>query len=160
MIIQKAELFKDLSKDAMNEIARIMVEESYEKGTQLYTTRDPAKYFYILVDGRVHLTMETEAEIDYTLTGEGEIFGWSSMVDRECYTANGECVIPTKAVKIDKDKLNQIFQKYPADGMTFFKGLAGAIAQRLIDNYNSFLSQGSRKDDTYGSRQVMTSAEE
>ena len=158
MIIQKANLFKDLSKDAMNEIARIMVEESYEKGTQLYTTRDPAKYFYILVDGRVHLTME--AEIDYTLTREGEIFGWSSMVDRECYTANGECVIPTKAVKIDKDKLNQIFQKYPADGMTFFKGLAGAIAQRLIDNYNSFLSQGSRKDDTYGSRQVMTSAEE
>ena len=104
--------------------------------------------------------METEAEIDYTLSREGEIFGWSSMVDRECYTANGQCVIPTKAVKIHKDKLNQVFQKYPIDGMIFFKGLAGAVAQGLIDNYNAFLSQGSQKDDTYGSRQVMTSAEE
>ncbi|MGO9572342.1 MAG: Crp/Fnr family transcriptional regulator [Desulfomonilaceae bacterium] len=141
MIIQKASLFKDLSQQAMNETARIVAEETHAKGTQLYAPQDPAKYFYILVTGRVRLALGNEPELDYTVMKEGEVFGWSSVVGREFYTTRAECVVPTKLVKIDRDDLNQIFQKYPADGVIFFKRLARAVVQRLVDNYNAGLRE-------------------
>jgi len=160
MIIQKADLFKNLSPEAMQEISKIMKEESHEKNTVLYTTSSPAQHFFILIQGRVRLTMETAAKIDYTLTREGEIFGWSSMVGRSTYTAGGECVVPTRLVRIDKDELEKVFQRYPSDGMTFYKGLSAAIARRLMENYSSFLSHGGLSSATYGTGQVMSSAEE
>jgi CRP-like cAMP-binding protein len=55
MIIQKAELFKDLSPEIVNEISKIMVEESYEPGALVFEAGTPDKNFYILVEGMVHL---------------------------------------------------------------------------------------------------------
>lgn len=160
MIIQKADLFRYLSSEAMQEISKIMKEESYDKNTVLYTTSSPAKHFFILIEGRVRLTMETVAKIDYTLTREGEILGWSSMVGRSTYTAGGECVAPTRLVRIDRDDLEKVFERYPSDGMKFYKGLAAAVARRLMENYNAFLSHGGVSSDTYGTGQVMSSDEE
>jgi len=160
MIMQKADLFNGLSQDALTEISNAMVEETYDKGTVIYTDKDPANYFYTLIDGRVVLAIGKEAEIDYTVNRAGEVFGWSSMIDRECYTTNAECVIPTKVAKIGKQKLNRILDKHPHDGTVFFKRLAAAVVQRLLDNYNAFLSQGSLQGVTYGTGQVAGDSEE
>jgi len=161
MFIENTELFKDLGDDVMNEIAKIMTEESYDKGDVIFTQTQPAKDFYILVNGRVRLTLGGEAEIEYTVTKSGEVFGWSGMLDRKYYTARAECAGPTKLVKIEKDKLNRIFAKHPENGMTFFKKLAGAVFQRLIYNYEAFLSEGSLRGVTsFGTGQVSDTRED
>lgn len=92
----------------MNEAAKIMVEESYEKGTQLYSPQDEANLFYILLDGRVRLTLGKEPGVDHVATKPGEVFGWSSIVGREFYTTHAECVIPTKLVKIDSHGIDAL----------------------------------------------------
>jgi CRP-like cAMP-binding protein len=160
MIIQNTDLFRELSQQAIAEIAKLAIKESHGKGTVLYTQKDPAKYFYSLAEGAVRLTMAKEGEIDYTVSKAGEVFGWSSMGDRVYYTANAVCVMPTKVAKIQKDELNKVFDKYPRDAAIFFKRLAGDVVQRLIGNYNAFLSEGSLKGVTYGSGQVMGGSEE
>jgi CRP-like cAMP-binding protein len=155
MIIQKADLFKDQSQETMNEITKVMVEESHEKGSLVFKAGAPANHFYILVDGRVRVSIGTEAEIDYTVNLPGEAFGWTGMVDRPVYVASAECVAPSKVVKIEKDSLNKIFEKHPEMGMMFFKRLAGAVVQRLIYNYETFLSEGSLKGvSSFGTGQV------
>jgi CRP-like cAMP-binding protein len=148
MIIQKAELFKDLGPEITNEISNIMIEESYEPGKFIFEAGRPARHFYILIEGRVRLYIGTKAEISYTVNIPGEAFGWTGLVDRPAYTATAECVAPSKIVKIEKESLNRIFEKDTASGMMFFKRLAGAVVQRLIYNYESFLSAGSLKDVT------------
>ncbi|MFH0957209.1 MAG: cyclic nucleotide-binding domain-containing protein [Pseudomonadota bacterium] len=160
MIIQGADLFSAMSLDAINEIKTSIVEESHDKGSLLFKQDDPAKYFYTLINGRVQLAIGKEGEIDYTISRPGEIFGLSSMVDRECYTANAQCIAPTKIAKIQKDKLEQILEKYPRDATLFFKHLSAAIMKRLIDNYGAFLSQGSLQGVSYGSRQVASESED
>jgi CRP-like cAMP-binding protein len=160
MIIQKAELFKDLGPEIVGEISNIMVEESYEKGSLVFKAGDPANSFYLVVDGRVRLSMGAEGRIDYTASLPGEAFGWTGMVDRPGYVATAECVTPCKVIKVEKAKLNQVLEKDPASGMIFFKRLAGAVVQRLIDNYGAFLSEGSLTGVTYGSGQVMSSGED
>ncbi|MCA1959299.1 MAG: cyclic nucleotide-binding domain-containing protein [Desulfomonile sp.] len=159
MIIQKADLFKDLSPEAMSEIAKIMVEESHEKGSLLFKAGDPATSFYLITEGMVRLSIGTGGEIDYTANRPGEAFGWTGIVDRPAYVATAECVTPCKLVRIDKESLNTLLEKDPASGMIFFKRLAGAVVQRLIDNYGAFLSEGSLKGVTYGTGQVMGSEE-
>ncbi len=159
MIIQEADLFKELSQEIRNEISEIMVEESYEKGASIFKAGEPANSFYLIVDGRVRLSVGTEAQIDYTASVPGEAFGWTGMVDRPTYVATAECLTPCKVVKIEKEKLDRILKKDLGSGMIFFKRLAGAVVQRLIDNYGMFLSQGYLKGVSYGTGQVLGSEE-
>ena len=51
-------------------------------------------------------------------------------------------------MKIENKSLNQIFEKDPASGMIFYKRLAGSVVQRLIWNYEAFISEGSLKEVT------------
>jgi hypothetical protein len=83
------------------------------------------------------------------------------MVDRPVYVASAECVAPSKVVKIGKESLNNIFEKHPEMGMMFFKRLAGAVVQRLIYNYETFLSEGSLKGvSSFGTGQVTDTSPE
>lgn len=160
MIIQEADLFRDVKGQTMSEISKIMVEESYEKGSLVFRAGDPARSFFLIVDGRVRLSIGAEGEIDYTASRPGEAFGWTGMVDRPTYVASAECLTPCKLVRIDRERLNAVLQSDPQTGMLFFKRLAGAVVQRLVDNYNAFLSQGSLRGVTYGTGQVVGSGEE
>ena len=148
MIIQKADLFKDLSPEIMEEISKIMTEETFEPGAFVFEAGAPARHFYILGEGRVRLYIGTKAEITYTVNTPGEAFGWTGLVDRPVYVATAECVAPSKVTKIEKEQLSKLFEKDAASGMKFFKRLAGIVVQRLINNYEAFLSEGSLKDVT------------
>jgi len=160
MIIQRAELFSNLSMEAINEIKTSMIEESHNKGTMLFRQDDPADYFFTLMEGRVELAIGKQGEIDYTVSQPGEIFGLSSMLDRECYTADAKCTTSAKIAKINKNKLDKILEKYPRDATLFYKHLSSAIMRRLLDNYNAFLSQGNLQGVSYGTGQVAGDSEE
>lgn len=160
MIIQGAELFSAMSLEAISEIKTSIVEESYDRGSVLFKQDEPANYFYTLIDGRIELSIGKEAEIDYTISHPGEVFGLSSMVDRECYSADAKCTVPSKIAKIKKDKLDKVLEKYPRDATLFYKHLSTAIMKRLVDSYNSYLSQGNLQGVSYGSRQVASGSED
>lgn len=161
MFVQEADLFKGLDQEFMNEVSKIMVEQSSGKGDVLFNEGDPAGNFYVLMEGRVRLSLGRGGEIEYTVSSPGEAFGWSSLVGRDVYTAQAECLTPCRLIKIGKENLNKIFEKHPESGMLFFRQLAGAIGQRLIYTYNSFLSQrGLEGDRSYGTGQVTETSEE
>ncbi|MGC8659417.1 MAG: cyclic nucleotide-binding domain-containing protein [Desulfomonilaceae bacterium] len=160
MIIERAKLFSDMSVEAINEIKSAIVEEYHDQGEMLFKQEDPADYFFTLMEGRVELAIGKQAEIDYTVSQPGEIFGLSSVVDRECYTADAKCTVPSKVAKIQKDKLDQILEKYPRDATLFYKHLSSAIMKRLLDNYQAFLAQGGLQGVTYGTGQVAGDSEE
>jgi CRP-like cAMP-binding protein len=161
MFIQEAELFKGLTQDFMNELSKILVEESYGGGTVLFEEGDPAGFLYVLAEGRVRLAIGQQAEIEYSITNPGDAFGWSSLVARATYTARAECVAPSRLIRIEKEQLNKVLTRHPGDAMEFFKRLAAAIGHRLIVVYNAFLeSQGAERPESFGSGQVLQASEE
>ncbi|MCA1960495.1 MAG: cyclic nucleotide-binding domain-containing protein [Desulfomonile sp.] len=161
MFFQEADLFKGLSQETMTEISRIMVEEDYDKGAVLFTENDPANYFFVLMEGRVRLVVGTHGGIDYTLSNSGEAFGWSSLVDRDFYTARAECVAPTKVIKIEKEKLGKILDKHPESGLLIYKRLAAVVGQRLIRAYDAFLeAQSAERPASFGSGHITKGIEE
>jgi CRP-like cAMP-binding protein len=155
MIIPKADLFQDVSPETMNQITQIMAEESYDRGAVVFQAGTPASSFYLIVDGIVTLSIGTMGKIDYSATRPGEAFGWTGLAGRPAYVATAECSTPCKLIRIEKKQLEEILAKAPASGQAFYKNLAGAVVQRLIDNYGMFLTEGSLKGVSYGTGQMM-----
>jgi len=50
-------------------------------------------------------------------------FGLSGMVEGGAYIASGICATDSKVVKIDRDKLDEIFDQHPDVGLILIKRL-------------------------------------
>lgn len=146
MILKEIELFEGVDFEVMNEIADICSEESYSINTVLFEEGEQAKCLYILFEGTVYLVIKNGGSITYNLSEPGDVFGWSSMLENEKYTASGICATDLKVVKIEKDKLNRIFQNHPEVGFKVLRRLAGVISRRLSNAYRDLLS--ARSTDT------------
>jgi CRP/FNR family cyclic AMP-dependent transcriptional regulator len=146
MILKETELFEGDDFEVMNEIAGICSEESHSKDTVLFEKDEQAKCLYILLEGTVYLVIKNGGSITYNLSEPGDVFGWSSMLENGKYTASGICATDLKVVKIEKDKLNRIFQNRPEVGFKVLQRLAGVISRRLSNAYRDFLS--ARSTDT------------
>ena len=146
MILKEIELFEGVDFEVMNEIAGICSEESYSKDTVLFEKDEQAKRIYILLEGTVCLIIKNGGSITYNLSEPGEVFGWSSMLENGKYTASGICGTELKVLKIEKDKLNKIFQNHPEVGFKVLQRLAEVISRRLSNAYRDLLS--ARSTDT------------
>jgi len=146
MILKEIELFEGVDFEVMNEIAGICSEESYSKDTVLFEKDEQAKCLYILLEGTVNLVIKNDGSITYNLSEPGDVFGWSSMLENGTYTASGICATDLKVAKIEKDKLNRIFQNRPEVGFKVLQRLAGVISRRLSNAYRDLLS--ARSTDT------------
>ena len=146
MILKEIELFEGVDFEVLNEIADICSENSYSKDTVLFEKDEQAKCLYILLEGTVYLVIKNGGSITYNLSEPGDVFGWSSMLENGKYTASGICATDLKVAKIEKDKLNRIFQNRPEVGFKVLQRLAGVISRRLSNAYRDLLS--ARSTDT------------
>ncbi|MCG6945502.1 MAG: cyclic nucleotide-binding domain-containing protein [Deltaproteobacteria bacterium] len=152
MFIQQTDLFQGMDKDFIKETYDLTVKESFEQGKVLFREGDRAGHFYILLKGQVRLGTRDTGQVVHTVSRPGEAFGWSSLVGRDIYSASAECIQPTKLLKIDREDFQEILEKDPINGLSFFRRLAGALGERLINSYGSLgLAQSSEEHRTYGS---------
>lgn len=158
MYFQQSDLFEGLDEGFVKEFMDIGEKEIHKTGHTLFHEGDPAGYFFVLVQGRVKITIGDTGHTVYTVDRSGEVFGWSSLVGRAAYTASAECREPTKLLKIDVGRLNKVLEKDPATGLVFFKRLAGSLGNRLLQTYR-MISDTPERDisRSYGTGQVLAS---
>ena len=144
MVMLEADLLRGLDRRVVEEIEEIMVEESYDEGIVLFEKGEAALDFYILIKGSVELSIGENGYVTHVVKNPGDAFGWSSLVDHHVYTATAVCAAPTKLQRIRNQDLVEIFEKYPADGVIFYKHVAGVIGRRLTTTYNFILRSYGR----------------
>jgi CRP-like cAMP-binding protein len=142
--MQEADLLRGLDRQVVEEIKDIMVEESYDEGTVLFEKGGTALDFYILLKGSVELSIGEDGYVTHVVKNPGDAFGWSSLVDHHVYTATAVCAAPTKLQRIRNQDLIDIFERYPADGISFYKRVAGIIGRRLTTTYSFLLRSHGR----------------
>jgi CRP-like cAMP-binding protein len=135
MYIKQSELFLGTSMDFVKKIMDISRMISHEKGDILFHENDEARYFYILLNGRVKLSVGGESQVVYDVGQNGEAFGWSSLIGRNVYSASAKCVDSTKLLVTDRVKLGKVLEEDPANGIIFMKHLAATLGNRLIETY-------------------------
>jgi len=160
MYLKQKDIFWAMRKDFVKEIMRISVTESHKQGELLFREGDPANAFYVLLKGRVKLSLGETGQVVYIVSNAGEAFGWSSLIGRQNFSASAECVAPTKLLKFDKEKLQKILEKDPANSLILFKRLAEILGNRLLQSYTIISSTSPTEISlTYGTGQVLSSPE-
>ena len=135
MHIRQSDLLLGTSMDFVKKIMDISRMISHEAGDVLFRENDRAQYFYILLNGRVKLTIGEGGRMVYNIAQNGEAFGWSSLIGREVYSASAECLEPTKLLVTDRKILARILEEDPANGIIFFRHLAATLGNRLLETY-------------------------
>lgn len=135
MYFQQADLLQDMGKEFIKQFMTTAVKESHRKGYFLFREGKRATHFYVLLKGRVKLSIGGDGHAVYTVDHPGEAFGWSSLLNRDVYSASAECREPTKLLKIDVRQLQAVLEKDPANGLIFFKRLAATLGNRLLQTY-------------------------
>jgi CRP-like cAMP-binding protein len=140
MYIQQSDLFWGMNRDFVKKVMNIAEKKSYRKGYFLFHEGDPAVNFYVLIKGQVKLMIGETSQMVYTVDRAGEAFGWSSLIERDTYSASGECMEETILQKFDSRALLNILDQDPVNGLIFIKRLAGLIGSRLVWSYKMIIS--------------------
>lgn len=140
MFINKYDLFGGISSRVMKEITDICAKEVYDKGTTIFNQGEMAENLYILREGTLNLMVKNGGSLVFSLSGPGEVFGWSSLFESGRYTASGICDTDLKVFKIERKELFKILKHNSGDGFIIMRQLAGVIANRLNRAYQDILS--------------------
>ncbi len=135
MYIKQSELFTGTSMDFVKKFMDICETSSHQKGEILFRENDPAKFFFILLNGCVKLSVGVPEQVVYKAKLNGEAFGWSSLIGGDVYSASAECLEATKLLKTDRDKLSRMLEEDAENGIIFFKQLAATLGKRLLQTY-------------------------
>jgi CRP-like cAMP-binding protein len=140
MYIRQSDLFLGTSMDFVKKIMDISRMVSHAEGDILFRENDEARYFYILLNGRVKLSVGEGGQGVYDVGQNGEAFGWSSLIGRDVYSASAACVEPTKLLVTDRQKLARVLEQDPANGLIFVRQLAATLGNRLLEIYKKIPS--------------------
>jgi CRP-like cAMP-binding protein len=135
MYIKQSALFTGTSMDFVKKFMDICEMSSHKKGEVLFRENDPANFFFILLNGRVKLSVGEPQQVVYNAERNGEAFGWSSLIGGNVYSASAECLESTKLLKTASKELSRILEEDAENGIIFFRQLATTLGNRLLETY-------------------------
>jgi len=137
MYLKQEDLFWGMDKNFVKEAMDIATKENLEEGQVVFKEGDSAASFYILIKGRIKLTLGEKSREVYVAYKPGEIIGWSSLIGRETLSATAHCLEPTILSRMNRQQFLDILGKYPSEGATLFQRVASMLGNRLVSLYPS-----------------------
>jgi CRP/FNR family transcriptional regulator, cyclic AMP receptor protein len=137
MYLKQGDLFWGMDKAFVKSAMEMSTKESFDEGATVFREGDPANAFYILVKGRIKLTLGEKSREVYVAYQPGEIIGWSSLIGRDTLSATAYCLEPTILSKMDRDEFLKMLEKHPSEEATMFQRVATMLGNRLVHLYPS-----------------------
>ena len=156
MYFKQADIFWGMNKAFVKAIMNNASQETHESGTRLFIEGDTATHFYILLKGQVKLSIGETGKVVYTVNRAGEVFGWSTLIERDAYSATADCTTQTKLMRLDKETIQKALADDPASGLVFFRRIAEILGNRLLQSYTMISSAYTTKEvPSFGTGQVQ-----
>lgn len=135
MFIDLGDLSHGMGMIFMREFMETADQMSCDDGQLLFRQGNATHHFFTLIQGELRLTIGVNEQHVYTVHHAGDIFGWSSLVGGNIYSATAVCTKPCKILRFDRDKLLDLLGKHPESGFFFFKKLSEMLGRRLLECY-------------------------
>ncbi len=160
MQVKQADILYELDKNFISRLMTAGVKSSYDQGAELFKQGQAAERFFILLKGRVKLSIGDTPATNYIVNHGGEAFGWSALTGRYVYSGSAVCITPCKLIAFDRDRVEQILDESPREAARFYKNLALTLGNRLA-LVSTHLADHLADEDvvTYGTGQVQEVAE-
>ncbi len=127
--IAKAAIFGGLPAQQLEEVARISLEQKYDKGQSLFSEGGSAKGFYLIVSGKIKiykLSLEGKEQILHIFR-EGEICGEVPVFAGGNYPASAEAIELSRVLFFPRSALVELIRSEPAIAMN----MLAILSQRL-----------------------------
>ncbi len=137
-LLRKCPLFAKQNHYMLDEIAMISDDVDVKAGDWIFSEKENADYFFLVLDGKIELTMylffQGSGEHLQTTSplGKNEIFGWSAVVPPHVYTLGARAVTDSKVLSIEAGSLRDLLDDNPEYGYFFMKKISEVISERLI----------------------------
>jgi CRP-like cAMP-binding protein len=131
--LQTIPLFKSLSKKDLENLMGIIHKRNYLAGEYIFYQGDPGIGLYIIREGEVLITRESDngEKITLAVFQNGDFFGELALVDNDKRSASAIAKSDTKLSVIFKPDLDEFIEKYPKKGIKILRGIAEITAVRL-----------------------------
>ena len=126
--------FNDLQDSYLVKIAKLCQEEAFQAEDIIIDEGDKAEKIYVLVEGNIaiQIRLKKYQNVVVSTAGEkGELFGWSAVVEPKSYSASVKCLEDVRALSINGEELEKLFEEDPLMGLTFMKKIASLIDNRF-----------------------------
>lgn len=158
MYFQQSDILKGLNENFVTKFMKIAKKETSTPGQILYKEGDRANHFFILLNGRVKLSIGEAGHTVYTVNRPGEVFGLSGLIGLEGYAALAECKETAMLLRMEVGELEKLLQKDESSGMIFYRNLAGSLGNRLLQTYKLITGvAGGDVSQSYGTGQLLES---
>ena len=137
-LLRSVPVFVGLSDRELRKVERYMVVRKFVEGEYVFAQREPGAGMYIVVSGRIKVTMASphESTKDLATLGDGDFFGEMALLDESARSAS---VIATSAnlelLSFFRGDLLKLVQEYPD------------IASKILWNIGIVLSDRLRKNN-------------
>jgi CRP-like cAMP-binding protein len=138
-LLRRFPFFANLNEAQLRALAMIADEVDYEAGTIVLKEREPADWFFLLVDGNVDLTFISEEEFHPQTrkvfpVGEinpREVFGISALIEPYQYNSTATASSPCHVVKFDARAMRTLLDLDHSLGCPIMRQIARAVMERL-----------------------------
>lgn len=129
--IKESELFKGVTVRVLTDIAKGCEEAIFRKGEAIFKKGDSSQDVYEIIEGGVDLVALERSIVHLTVSRNGQVFGWSALVEPHVRTATAICSTDTRVIRIPRDVVERAIEKHPHEGISILKNLMGIITDRL-----------------------------
>lgn len=131
MNILEIKFFEGIDPQVIKEIEKGCSAKTYKEGDVLFEKGDSADFLYILEHGDIDLFLREKGLSICRLNQPGEVFGWSSLVEKGIFTSTCICRSETSALRIPRERMEEIFNHYPKAAVTFYRRLGSIFSKRI-----------------------------
>ena len=122
-----------LSSDDRAKLAAIATLESHSLGITLFVEGDPSDSVYVVVEGRIDLTMRRPGRPDATLLtlGPGDLVGWSALTSDARRVASAHVGAPAVLVRLPRAPLLALCEQDHDIGYSVTRLAFAEVGRRL-----------------------------
>ncbi|UCG84281.1 MAG: cyclic nucleotide-binding domain-containing protein [Dehalococcoidia bacterium] len=136
--LKKFRVFMGLGDTELASIVELCSERTFGKGAVCFGQGQQAMELHLCRTGKVDIVVELEqpsGKVEETVhtSVEGEIFGWSAVVEPHVYTASARCAEKTEDICIKGTDLLKLFEQNTGIGYVVMRNLSSAMSSRLTD---------------------------
>jgi CRP-like cAMP-binding protein len=128
-VLRSSPMFAGLAAPELQALAAAVREDHIGAREYVFREGDPARWFCLVVSGRVKILRQSRdgKEVVLELLGPGEPFGGVAVFERRPYPASAQATEATEVLKIPQDVILPVAERHPA----LVREMALMIGRRL-----------------------------
>jgi CRP-like cAMP-binding protein len=126
--LKKAPLFEDLSKDELEQLAKISEDMEVDAGKVLCREGEPAGEFFVIIEGEAEAT---KGDAPLRTMGKGDFFGEIALIEDIPRTATVTAKTPLRFFVLTRQSFWGMVDRMPAVERKVLR----ALARRVVDSW-------------------------